>query len=202
MNYTPYNPLARENLGKSVADAMLAEPINPLGGLKPFIGAGVYAIYYTGNFNAYSGVRWDKKEPARAIPIYVGKAVPKGSRKGGVDVTGSPGRVLHNRLGEHAESIEAAHNLDLADFMCRFLVVEDIWIPLGESLLVTRFAPVWNNLVDGFGNHDPGSGRYNQLQSRWDLLHPGRGFALKCKARTESVEVIEDEIRNQLAVRK
>ncbi len=31
-----------------------------------------------------------------------------------------------------------------------------------------------NKIIDGFGNHDPGKGRYNQLRSRWDKLHPGR----------------------------
>jgi len=30
--------------------------------------------------------------------------------------------------------------------------------------------------MDGFGNHDPGKGRYNQAQSEWDVLHPGRSW--------------------------
>jgi hypothetical protein len=28
--------------------------------------------------------------------------------------------------------------------------------------------------VDGFGNHDPGKGRYKQARSDWDVIHPGR----------------------------
>ena len=31
---------------------------------------------------------------------------------------------------------------------------------LGESLLIAKFAPIWNKLIDGFGNHDPDKGRY------------------------------------------
>jgi len=32
---------------------------------------------------------------------------------------------------------------------------------------------------DGFGNHDPGSGRYNQKRSVWDQVHPGRSWATR-----------------------
>jgi hypothetical protein len=47
------------------------------------------------------------------------------------------GNVLFRRLKEHAESIRSAQNLDIKDFYCRFLVVDDIWIPLGESLVIS-----------------------------------------------------------------
>ena len=58
-------------------------------------------------------------------PIYVGKAVPKGSRKGGFGLGMSPGTVLYDRLREHARSIDQVENLQLADFCCRYLVVDD-----------------------------------------------------------------------------
>jgi hypothetical protein len=41
------------------------------------------------------------------------------------------GEYLYKRLKEHRNSIEAAENLNIDDFYCRFLVVDDIWIPLG-----------------------------------------------------------------------
>lgn len=47
----------------------------------------------------------------------------------------------------------------------------------GEGVLIRHFQPVWNQIIDGFGNHDPGSGRYQQKRSVWDLLHPGRRWA-------------------------
>jgi hypothetical protein len=89
------------------------------------------------------------------------------------------GEYLYKRLNEHRKSIEAAENLNVVDFFCRFLVVDDIWIPLGESLLIENTKPLWNVIVDGFGNHDPGSGRSNQQMSPWDVLHPGRNWAKK-----------------------
>ena len=76
-------------------------------------------------------------------------------------------------MGDHVASIQAARNPDLADFGCRYLLVDDIWIPLGESLLIEKFKPVWNICVDGFGHHDQGKARRVQMKSAWDTLHPG-----------------------------
>jgi Eco29kI restriction endonuclease len=92
----------------------------------------------------------------------VGKAVPAGARKGGFGLGADPGRVLFRRLNEHAESIRSTKNLKIDDFYCRYLVTDDIWIPLAEAMLIDLFNPVWNKLIDGFGNHDPGKGRYQQ----------------------------------------
>lgn len=134
---------------------------------------------------------------SKTAPIYVGKAVPAGARKGG-GAGANGGKPLFNRLSEHAESIRSVGNLDIDDFACRFLVVDDIWIPLGESLLIARYSPVWNSLIDGFGNHDPGSGRYNGMRPRWDVLHTGRTWAAKCKERPESPEDIARDVETYL----
>lgn len=187
-----YNPLDKTNLGASVAEALLGKDLFPLADLSPFPGAGIYAIYYHGTFAPYKSIRSVKG--GREVPIYVGKAVPAGARKGDVGLGVNPGSVLYKRLKEHAESIRLTSNLKIADFHCRFLVVDDIWIPLGEALLITRFSPLWNKLIDGFGNHDPGSGRHAGMRPRWDTLHPGRKWSLKLKDRSESVEQIEREV--------
>lgn len=186
---TPYNPLDKIHLGKSVADALLAKNKIFLNQIDPFIGAGIYAIYYTGNFKPYKPISNKKGKP-----IYVGKAVPPGARKGNFGLNIDPGPVLYKRLKEHADSIRQADNLDVNDFLYRHLVVEDIWIPLGESLLIAKFSPIWNKIIDGFGNHDPGRGRYNQMRSRWDALHPGRPWAIKCKERSETSQQIITEL--------
>ncbi|MBR4517851.1 MAG: Eco29kI family restriction endonuclease [Victivallales bacterium] len=110
-------------------------------------------------------------------PIYVGKAVPAGARKGGFGLGAEPGQALFNRLCDHAKSVDEATNLEKDAFFCRYLAVDDIWIPLAESLMIERFAPLLNLILDGFGNHDPGKGRYNQQKSPWDTLHPGRSWA-------------------------
>lgn len=193
----PFNPLDKKNLGASVAEAMLASKVHPLGALPEFKGAGIYAIYYAGDFAPYQEIAKRNKE-SKTAPIYVGKAVPAGARKGGGAANGNGGKPLFNRLSEHAESIRSVSNLNIEDFTCRFLVVDDIWIPLGESLLIARYSPVWNALIDGFGNHDPGSGRYNGMRPRWDVLHPGRGWAAKCKDRTEIADHIARDVETYL----
>jgi hypothetical protein len=102
----PYNPLDKKNLGVGVADALLCRSVEPLRASGPFVAAGIYAIYYVGDFPAYqpiSEANWDGRFK---MPIYVGKAVPAGARKGGYGLGVSPGTVLYRRLIEHAESVE------------------------------------------------------------------------------------------------
>ena len=185
---TPYNPLDKNNLGASVADALLERGKTSIEDIEQFIGAGIYAIYYSGDFASYNHIATNE------IPIYVGKAVPPGARKGDFGLNTDPGQALCKRLKEHSESIRQTSNIELRDFQCRYLVVDDIWIPLGEALLIAKFSPVWNKIIDGFGNHDPGKGRYQQLRSRWDTLHPGRSWAHKCQKREETVEQISNEL--------
>lgn len=177
----PYNPLDKLRLGESVAKALLARPSVPLPIPEPFPGAGIYAIYYAGKYPAYRKIAEKNINNQWGVPIYVGKAVPPGARKGAYGLDQSPGDVLYRRLREHSESIQQTNNLSITDFGCRYLIVDDIWIPLGESLLISMFSPLWNKLLDGFGNHDPGAGRYNQQRSAWDVIHPGRPWAAKLK---------------------
>jgi hypothetical protein len=173
----PFNPLDRRNLGESVAAALLKQNVGPLPPANSFAGAGIYAIYYTGNFPAYAQIAQRNQNNHYDLPIYVGRAVPPGARKGGFGLGTDPGNVLYNRLRQHSRSIQQANNLELSSFHCRYLVAEDIWIPLGENLLIERFRPLWNVLIEGFGIHDPGAGRGGQVRSMWDTLHPGRPFA-------------------------
>ena len=204
----PYNPLDKRNLGASVADAILKRAPVSLPPPKVFEGAGVYAIYYTGNFDPYKLVAIENNNDKFNWPIYVGKAVPEGGRKGGLGLSASnAGTMLYKRLKEHADSVRQAPNLRIEDFSCRYLVVDDIWIPLGESLLIQRFKPIWNLYIDGFGNHDPGGGRYKQKRSPWDVLHPGRSWAMKCAENEKNdneiklalARAIEDHLRQMRA---
>ncbi len=202
MTRGPYNPLDKLNLGKSVAEALLDRPEYPLGEIPPFDGAGIYVIYYRGSFPLYTPISAANAERAR-WPIYIGKAIPSGSRRGANLFSEAKGRWLFNRLDEHRESIARVQrhdpaNLTVADFTAKFLIVDDIWIPLGESLLIATFKPLWNRVLDGFGNHDPGSGRYNGLRPLWDVLHPGREWAMKCRQRPESPLEIEQRVSSFL----
>lgn len=195
----PFNPLDKKNLGASVAEALLTKEIHPLGDLPAFEGAGIYAIYYSGDFAPYAQVSRLNRDGRFMLPIYVGKAVPPGARMG-ANLEVPAGKVLQKRLKEHADSIRAAENLNIDDFHCRFLVVDDIWIPLGESLIIARFTPVWNSLIDGFGNHNPGKGRHAGMRPRWDVLHPGREWAMRLVERPESQEQIAQDAETYLRV--
>ncbi len=175
----PYNPLDKMNLGKSVAGALLDQAVVVLSDTTELQGSGVYAIYYTGSFPVYEPVAARNRDEEFRQPIYVGKAIPKGGRKGGITTDTSKGTALRDRLRQHAASINQAVNLDLNDFYYRCLVVDDIWIPLGENMLIETFRPIWNIVIDGFGNKDPGNRRATQHRSPWDVLHPGRAFARK-----------------------
>jgi hypothetical protein len=195
----PYNPLDKLNLGRSVAEALLLTPVAPFSQTADLIGAGVYAIYYTGDFPPYAPVAAANRGDAFARPIYVGKAVPRGARKGGLTFDAATGRALRDRLRQHGSSIAEAQNLDLADFQFRSLVVEDIWIPLGENMMIEQFKPVWNLVIDGFGNKDPGVRRATQHRSLWDVLHPGRAFSEKLATGGNTPEVIVKRLADYFA---
>lgn len=197
-----YNPLDKLNLAKSIEIELLARAPEPLSAVDHIAGAGVYVIYYTGAFPAYAPVADANRGGTFKRPIYVGKAIPKGGRKGGLskDVAAT-GRALADRLRQHAASIEEASNLDLADFQLRHLVVDDIWIPLGENMLIETFKPVWNRAIDGFGNKDPGRRRATQYRSPWDVLHPGRQFAEKLADSPLTVAFLTQRIEDYFAGR-
>jgi hypothetical protein len=67
-----------------------------------------------------------------------------------------------------------------------------------EAELIRRYNPLWNSRIDGFGNHDPGSGRYAQALSEWDVLHPGRPWAAKLTGKRPNLRTIVAKIREAL----
>jgi hypothetical protein len=142
-----------------------------------FPGQGVYALYYIGSFTPYQGYRLLNRV-SYTSPIYVGKAVPQGwrqSRRGS-----TVGNELANRIRQHSVNIQSGEHLSSVDFRCRFVVFEGesrSMISTIEAALIEMFSPLWNSVVDGFGNHDPGAGRRNQRKSDWDVIHPGRAWA-------------------------
>lgn len=198
MTNAPYNPLDKANLAKSIEFELLARAPVSFGDTAEIKGAGIYVIYYVGGFPAYAPVMARNVDDAFAQPIYVGKAIPKGGRKGGLTADASKGRALAERLAQHATSIDESENLDLSDFLVRYLVVDDIWIPLGENMLIETFKPMWNRAIDGFGNKDPGKRRAKQYKSPWDVLHPGRAFAKKLAESPLTPEFLERRISDYI----
>ena len=177
-----YDPLTYENLMAGLSLHFGEQPKVSLGDAKEAAGPGIYALFYAGRFEAYRPIS------GTDAPIYVGKAVPPGSRRGeDVDVDRP---VLRQRLKEHTRSIAAANNLDLPDFTCRFLSVVPVWITLTERFLINRHRPLWNVRLDGFGDHDPGRGRSGSERSWWDTLHPGRSWAGKLQANKSEADAL------------
>src|SRR5438270_8951532 len=117
-----FNPLDKITLGLTVAKAMLDRPPIQLPITTPFSGAGIYALYYVGaEYPPYKAVAERNMEGKFGWPIYVGKAIPAGGRKGVLKPPGKRIRPsdalvagpLFKRLAEHAETIEQAENLEI-----------------------------------------------------------------------------------------
>ena len=180
-----FDPLDYPNLARSVVQALLDGPKVPLPLAENFDGAGVYAIYYSGGFAGYSSLA----EVDPPSPIYVGKAVPLGARKGARQERHRC--ELYQRLNQHARSIDQAENLQVVDFTCRYLVVVPVWITLAERFLVEHYRPIWNVAIDGFGNHDPGAGRRAMKRPQWDILHAGRPWAAGLNSEESFEEVLQ-----------
>lgn len=198
----PYNPLDKPNIAKSIEIEVLARAAEPLADCDGIVGAGIYVIYYAGQFPAYASIKASVEQEEFTHPIYVGKAIPKGGRKGGLSKDAAVGRALADRLRQHASSVDDAQNLQLEDFWVRHLVVDDVWIPLGENMLIETFKPVWNRAIDGFGNKDPGRRRATQFRSPWDVLHPGRQFAEKLAVSPVTPEFLLQRIDDYFNGRK
>lgn len=155
-------------------------PLAELRGQRPSIEGyiGVYALYYTGEHPLYECISSTNRNGCH-LPIYVGKAVPRGARTGRAEREGrtTASNNLYTRLNEHRRSIEQADNLSVEDFYFRVAAMEIDLVAWGESVLIGHFQSVWNQEISGFGIHDPGSGRAQQQRSVWDRLHPGRTAA-------------------------
>lgn len=190
-----FDPLDYDNLGASIARALDERPVEPLVGLPRFDGAGIYALYYTGGHSAYAELTAENLSTPGSWAIYIGKADAENARKGDPEQANKPvGAKLFNRIGKHRSSIEVVENLDVSDFQVRALAVAPTWVPLAEVVAIRMHNPVWNVIVDGLGNHDPGAGRYKGMRPRWDTLHPGRAWAPKLAARPESAADIQQDV--------
>ena len=141
-------------------------PVHALPPPERFLGTGVYAIYYTGKAEPYAQYA-ELNRLAYDFPIYVGKAVPKGWRQSRrADSSKKQSSELYSRLREHARSIIAVDNLSVDDFSCRFMIFEGAssdMIGTFEASIIKWKRPLWNSYLDGFGNHNPGRGRFGTV---------------------------------------
>jgi hypothetical protein len=175
----PFDPLAVENVGVTLALELLEQPVHSLSPEERTPGAGVYALYYSGSHSAYSRlVKMDKEKGGCKYPVYIGKAARENAKQG-FSIKPTTKCQVWKRLNDHAKSIQKVEmsgfdpGFHLADFRCRFLILNDAYITLAESVLITTFRPAWNGM--GLGSNGVGGPRMAGAGSLWDALHPGRG---------------------------
>lgn len=176
-------------------------PVHSLPPPMRFLGTGVYALYYTGSNPLYKKYA-ELNRLSYSYPIYVGKAVPRGWRQARVsDNSANQSSELFSRLREHARNINAGEGLSTSDFACRFVIFEDAgsdMISTIEAALIKLNKPLWNTALDGFGNHTPGKGRFEQAKSDWDVIHPGRAWAERCNGQATDQKTLIKKINSHL----
>lgn len=150
---------------------------------QPFYGSGVYMIFYNGTYDAYEPI--SRKE----CPIYVGSASPSNKT---AETPRKQKKSLYSRLLRHIKSIKSAHNLDLPDIDCKYLLVQTGLELAAEQCLIREYQPVWNKACKGFGKH--GDVERKEL-SKWDILHGGRRWA---ESQTSSKGKNSNDVRDEI----
>ncbi|MBF0333015.1 MAG: Eco29kI family restriction endonuclease [Alphaproteobacteria bacterium] len=107
--------------------------------------------------------------------------------------THDQGPQLTGRLRDHRRMImtvekwamehpdPANHPLRVADFDYRRLVVASNAQMMAEQCLIGLFQPIWNNEMNicwGISKHGDSAGTRANKRSPWDVLHPGRPWAM------------------------
>jgi hypothetical protein len=186
--FDPSNPKV---VGRFVSLALVAQVRHPLAEIPRTYGAGVYAIYYEGQFPLYQPIS------ATETPIYVGQAAPLLSN---ARTPKEQGARLCARLADHQKNIRKAEStLRLDDFQFRSLVVQSGWETAAEDYLIHLFHPIWNSETDilyGLGKHGDDPLTRANKRSPWDTLHPGRGWAAGSVADAKSAHQIADELQD------
>jgi len=140
------------------------QPLTALAKLTPFVGIGIYAIYYTGTFPAYKSIT------SKNTPIYVGRTMHKGYY--GKDHP-PKSKSIYSRLIQHANKIKSTTDLNIDSFGCKYVIIEPYgWMPEEcQFQLIMKYKPIWNTKVRGFSHRNPGSRRRGSLPE-WDTIHP------------------------------
>ncbi len=183
-SFDPSNP---DTIGRLVVLGLLAQDRVLLSELRPTYGSGIYAIYYVGQHPAYTEISGTE------TPIYVGKADPDEPRAA---TPREQGVRLFGRLADHRGAVRevekyATDNSDpnpllVKDFECRRLVCATNAQLVAERHLIDMFKPAWNSetkICFGISKHGDSSETRRNKKSPWDVLHPGRDWAMSSPVR-------------------
>ena len=199
-SFDPGNP---DTAGRLVALALVAQDRVPLARVARTYGSGVYSIYYAGPHPAYSLVSGTE------TPVYVGKADParanaRTAREQGPQLFGrlKDHRRMIDTVGSYARQNGLANPLDIADFTCRRLVCATNAQLVAERHLISLFKPIWNNEIGlcwGISKHGDAATTRGNKRSPWDVLHPGRSWAMAASLQDSASEnAIVDRVRAHL----
>lgn len=169
---------------------------------EKFTGAGVYALYYIGKNGLYKKFGQEINREDYRLPIYVGKAEPMGWRQSRNSHLEDRGSKLFERLTQHARNVASARNLKIDDFVCRLMIFEgavEAMIASVEASLIATHRPLWNSVIDGFGNHNPGRRRLTGMVTQWDALHPGRAWAKQMSGEVPDVKILKRRVGDYFA---
>ncbi len=183
MPRSTFDPADPKAIGRMVSIALLAQPLVQLTEVRPAYGSGVYAIYYRGDHPLYANITGSE------TPIYVGKADPANDD---ASTTREQGPRLTARLLEHAGTISTAEafadripphlsSIRLVHFSCRRLVCATNAQLAAEKHLIRTFWPLWNSETKacwGMSKHGDAATTRANKRSPWDVVHPGRLWAL------------------------
>lgn len=137
-----------------IIDELEKQPLVSLKEVKASCAAGAYLLY-TRSVNGEYAV-W----AMGGVPLYSGKTID-----------------MADRLGQHTLSIKQATNLNIDDFMVKYVELPKEYSHLAcmfEAAMLKRYEPLWNTSLTGFGLKDVGVNRADSKISDWDTKHPGR----------------------------
>ncbi len=210
-NMSGFTPFKREDhvyhneaFAELCKDAVRAFNGTPVCELPPprFTGSGVYAIYCTARKGIYERYGNKVNRMGYNVPIYVGKAVPKGwrqSRTAGIEI--DKGTSLRSRLVHHSKTISSVENLNLSDFACRFMIFSGSSVDMiaaVEAALIAEYTPLWNAVIDGFGNNPPGGKRMGGIVPKWHILHRGVKWALQMTGPRADVRSVQKSVMDYM----
>lgn len=189
-----YDPLRRENLGRSVLWALTSRDPIRIDEVRPFGGCGIYALYYSGDHELYEPI-----SKTFEVPIYVGKSDPRGGRKGVVVKEAWEGAPLWERISTHRRKINKATDFTLGDFYLRYLRADDLFTPMAERLMIRDLQPVWNVILEGFGvNQQGGPREAEQMRPKWHEVHVGVKWADGMRPQPHGPEPLREAVRAHL----
>lgn len=165
-------------------DAVRAFNGTPVCELPPprFTGSGVYAIYCTAKKGIYERYGNKVNRMGYNVPIYVGKAVPKGCNIGGTMSFDT--LVSEEQLTFWYKEIKSAIELAVADFRYRFYSIDCFgkeYLDGVYRMMLETFHPVWNRVFSVCGSSE-------EIAVHWKKIHSERFHGKADKASQEELK--------------